>query len=117
LLDDAAGCTRPHQAGDADAFTTRDEQFGKRERQHDRALEFAVARVFRCERHRPGAVGPQPHGVRGLPFLFADIKQIVARRAAPVDALGSLAGDEAAILPEVLACAGASAPMQAVDHG
>ena len=60
-------------------------------------------------------VGPQPHGVGGLPFLLADIEMIVARRAAPVDVLRRLAGDEAAILPEALAGAGAAPAMQAMD--
>ncbi len=40
---------------------------------------------------------------------------IVARRAAPVDVLRRLAGDEAAVLPKALAGAGAAPAMQAMD--
>ena len=53
--------------------------------------------------------------MRGLPFLLADIEMIVARRAAPVDILRRLAGDEAPILPKALAGAGAAPAMQAMD--
>ena len=81
-----------------------------------RALELAVARLFRRERHRGRAVRPQPYRVRGLPFLLADIEMIVARRAPPVDVLRGLAGNEAAVLPETLAGAGAPPAVQAVDH-
>src|SRR5580698_53271 len=42
---------------------------------------------------------------------------IVARRTAPVDARCRLAGDEAAVLPEIFARPGAAAAVQAVDHG
>src|SRR6266571_4513719 len=55
--------------------------------------------------------------MRGLPFPLAHIEVIVAGRAAPVDAVRRLAGDEAAVLPEVLARAGAAAAVQTVDHG
>ena len=51
----------------------------------------------------------------GLPFLLADIKMIVARRAPPIDILRRLSGDEAAILPKALAGAGAAPAMQAMD--
>jgi len=51
----------------------------------------------------------------GLPFLFAYIEMIVARRTAPIDARGRLAGDEAAVLPKILARAGAAAAVQAMD--
>ena len=51
----------------------------------------------------------------GLPLLLTDIKMIVTRRAAPVDVLRRLAGDEAAVLPEALAGAGAAPAMQAMD--
>jgi hypothetical protein len=53
--------------------------------------------------------------MRCLPFLLADIEMIVARRAAPVDVLRRLAGDEAALLPEAFAGAGATPAMQAMD--
>jgi hypothetical protein len=42
----------------------------------------------------------QIHTVRGFPFLLADIKIVVARRAAPVDPRRR-PPDEAAVLPEV----------------
>ena len=61
-----------------------------------RAFELGLPDQRRGEHHRGRAVGPDPHRVRGLPFLLAHIKMIVARRAAPVDARGRLAGDEAA---------------------
>src|SRR5206468_6388031 len=67
------------------------------------------------EGHRGRAVRPDPHGVGGFPFLLADMEMVVARRATPVDAGGGLAGHEAAVLPEILACAGAAAAVQAVD--
>src|SRR4029077_2779460 len=60
-------------------------------------------------------VGPQPDGVRSLPFLLADIEMVVARRAAPVDILRRLTRDEAAVLPETFAGAGAAAAVQAMD--
>ena len=82
-----------------------------------RAVELALAREPRRERHRRRTVGPDPDGVRGLPFPLAHIEMVVARRAPPVDAARLLAGDEAAELPEVLAGAGAAAAVQAVDHG
>src|SRR5450755_283263 len=41
---------------------------------------------------------------------------VVTRRAPPVDALRRLAGNEAAVLPEAFAGAGAPAAVQAVDH-
>src|ERR1700728_3451054 len=40
---------------------------------------------------------------------------IVARRTAPIDARRGLAGNEASILPEILARPGAAAAVQAVD--
>src|SRR5262249_2852392 len=42
---------------------------------------------------------------------------IVAGRAAPVDPRRRLAGDEAAVLPEILARAGAAAAVQPLDDG
>ena len=57
----------------------------------------------RGEHHRGRAVRPDPHRVRGFPFLLAHIEMVVARRAAPVDARGRLARHEAAELPEILA--------------
>src|SRR5690242_1503533 len=53
--------------------------------------------------------------MRGLPFLLADIEMIVARRAPPVDILRRLARNEAAVLPETFAGAGAAPAMQAMD--
>src|SRR6202021_1528247 len=53
---------------------------------------------------------------RGLPFLLADIKMVVTRRTPPVDALRRLTRNEAAILPETFARAGAPPSMQAVNH-
>jgi hypothetical protein len=41
--------------------------------------------------------------VRGFPFALAHKQNIVARRAAPIDAARRLAIDEAAILPEIFA--------------
>src|SRR3954471_23066279 len=55
--------------------------------------------------------------MRGLPFTLAHIQMIVARGAAPVDAVRWLAGNEAAVLPEIFARACAPAAMQAVDDG
>jgi hypothetical protein len=55
--------------------------------------------------------------VGGLPLLLAHIKNAVAGGAPPIDAACRLAGQEAAVLPEVLARPGAAAAVQAVDDG
>src|SRR5262249_19556397 len=57
------------------------------------------------------------HRMRGLPFLLAHVEMVVTRRAPPVDAGGRLAGDETAILPEILSRSGAAAAMQAMNDG
>ncbi|WP_456683766.1 hypothetical protein [Bradyrhizobium sp. S3.14.4] len=49
------------------------------------------------------------------PFELAHIQMVVARRAAPVDVLRRLAGDEAAVLPEIFAGTGAAPSVQAMD--
>src|SRR5262249_62224863 len=67
--------------------------------------------------HRGRAVGPDPHGMRSLPLLLAHIEVLVARGAAPVDAVRRLARDEAAILPEILARTRTPAPVQSMDDG
>src|SRR5436190_21065662 len=72
---------------------------------------------MRFERHRRRAVGPQPHRMRGLPFLLAHIEMLVARGAAPVDAARGLAREKAPVLPEILAGAGALAAVQPVNDG
>ena len=69
------------------------------------------------ELHRGRTVGPDPDRVRGFPFALAHIEMIVARRAPPVDVLRRLAGHEVAVLPEILAGAGAAAAVQAVNDG
>jgi len=50
LVDHAAACGRGHQAGNADPFAARDQQFGQREGHDQPALQLAVARLFGCER-------------------------------------------------------------------
>jgi hypothetical protein len=55
--------------------------------------------------------------MRGFPLLLAHIEVIVACRAPPIDTGRRLAGDEAPVLPEILSLPGATATMQAVDHG
>src|SRR3984885_4366552 len=54
--------------------------------------------------------------MRGLPFLLANVKMVVTRRTPPVDGLRRLARNEAAVLPEAFAGAGAPPAVQAVDH-
>jgi len=103
LVDHAAARGRIHQARHANAFAARDQEFREREGHDQRAFQLAVARLFGGKRHRRRTVRPQPHRVRGLPFLLADIEMIVARRAPPVDVLRGLAGHEAAVLPETFA--------------
>jgi len=94
------------RAGNADAFAAFDQQLGKR-KGNDQARSSLESRA-RCEAMpRRRTVGPQPHGVRGLPLLLADIEMIVARRAPPVDIACRLTGREAAVLPEAFARAGA----------
>ena len=116
-LDHVAAAGRRHQAGDADALAAFDQNLGERQRDDQCAVELGVAHERRGEHHRRRAVGPNPHRVRRFPFQFAHIEMIVPRRAPPVDAGGRLAGDEAAVLPEILAGPGAAAAVQAVDHG
>ena len=76
-----------------------------------------LLRKLRSKRHRRRTVGPDPNRVRGFPFLLAHIEVLVARRAAPIDARGRFARHKPAILPEILARAGAPAAMQAVNDG
>ena len=85
-VDHGAAAGRAHQAGQADALAALDQHFGERERDDQRAVELALAREPRGERHRGRTVGPDPDRVRGLPFPLAHIEMIVARRAPPVDA-------------------------------
>ena len=61
-------------------------------------------------------VGPQPEGMRRLPFALAHIEMVGAGRAAPVDDGGRVARLELAELPEGLARAGAAAAVDAVGH-
>src|SRR5690348_15015640 len=68
------------------------------------------------EIHRRRAVGPDPDRMRGLPLPLAYIEMVVARGAPPIHALRGLAGNEAAILPEIFARACAPPAVQAVDH-
>src|SRR5512146_3395624 len=71
---------------------------------------------MRVEVHRWRTVGPEPDGVRGLPFALAHIEMVVARRAPPIDGMRRLAVEEAAVLPEILARAGAAAAVQTVNE-
>jgi hypothetical protein len=41
--------------------------------------------------------------MRGFPFLLPHVKMVVARRAPPIDPRSRLAGNKAAVLPEILA--------------
>jgi hypothetical protein len=54
--------------------------------------------------------------MRRFPFLLAHVKMIVARRTPPIDSRGRLAGNKAAVLPEILARSGAATAVQTVDH-
>ena len=116
LLDDVAACGRPHQAGNADPLAALHQHFGQRKGHDQRALELAVGQRG-GKSHRRRTVGPDPDRVRGFPFALAHIEMIVARRAPPIDVVGRLARHEAAVLPEILAGAGAAAAVQAVDDG
>ena len=53
--------------------------------------EHLYVRELRVKHHGRRTVGPQPHGVRGLPFPLADIKMFVAGGAPPVDAARRIA--------------------------
>jgi hypothetical protein len=114
LLDHVAAGGRPHQPGQADALAALHQHFGECEGDHQRALDLALGRQRRNEGHRRRTVGPEPDGVRGLPFALAHIKMVVARGAPPVDVLGRLAGGETPVLPEVLGMAAASERAPAV---
>ena len=50
-VDDAAAPGRIEQAGNADAFTAGDQQFGQRKCHDQRTLQLAVARAFGGEGH------------------------------------------------------------------
>ena len=115
-VDDAAACRRRHQPGDADALAAGDEQLGPREGDDQRPVELGLARGPGGERHRGRAIRPDPDRVGGFPFKLADIEMVVARRSAPIDILRRLARDEAAVLPEILAGAGAPPSVQTVNH-
>src|SRR5206468_7819581 len=67
--------------------------------------------------HGGRTVGPDPHGVGRLPFALANIQMIVARGTAPIDAVRRFAGDEASILPKILARSGPAPAVKPVDHG
>ncbi len=114
-IDDVPASGWAHQARNADALAALDQNLSERHRGNQCAKEFGVANQRRCKIHRRRTVRPDPHSVRGFPFQFAHIKMIVAGRAAPIDARGRFARNEAAILPEVFAWAGAAATVQAVD--
>src|SRR5881397_1167644 len=110
LIHDVAARCRPHQAGDADALATLYQDLGQREGDDQAPLQLALHAELH-ELHRSGAVGPDPYGVRGLPFLLAHIEEIVPAGTAPVDAARRLPRHEPPILPEILSGAGAPAAM------
>src|SRR5215472_16998703 len=55
--------------------------------------------------------------MRGLPFLLAYIKMVIACRAAPIDSRGGLARNKAAVLPEIFTRPGAATAVETVDYG
>ena len=117
LVQHVAAAGRPHQARHADALAGLHQNFGQRESDDQASIEFGLLGKLRSERHGRRAIGPQPHRVRGFPFLLAHVEMLVARGAAPVDAARGLARQEAAVLPEILPRAGALAAVQPVDDG
>jgi hypothetical protein len=117
LLNHVTAGARPHDTGNADALAALNQHLGERERDNERAVELGLPYKRRGEHHGRGAVGPDPHRVRRLPFLLAHVKMIVAGRASPVDPGRRFARYEAAVLPEILAWTGAAAAMQPVNHG
>src|SRR6185295_6927808 len=104
-------------ARNADALAPFHQHMGERKADHKGAVELGLPHLRRGEGHGGRAVDPDPDRVRGLPFALAHIEMVVTRRAAPIDPAGRLARHEAAILPEILAWAGAAAAMQAMDGG
>jgi hypothetical protein len=117
LVQHVAAAGRPHQAGHTDALPGLHQNFGKRESDHEAAVEFGVLGQRRPKCHGRRAIGPQPHGMRGLPFLFAHVEMLVACRASPVHAARGLARQEAAVLPEVFSRPGSLTAVQPVDNG
>ena len=115
-LDDIAAAGRAHQAGNADALAAFDQNFGQRQRDDQGAVKLGVTHQRRSKNHRRRAIRPDPDGVRGFPFEFAHVEMIVARGAPPIDPRRRLAGDKAAVLPEILAGSGAAAAVQSVNH-
>ena len=103
------------EAGNPDALAAFDQNLGERQRDDQCAVKLGVADQRGGEMHRRRAIGPDPHRMCGLPFLFTHIEMIVTRRTTPIDARSGLAGNEAAVLPEILARPGAAAAVQTVD--
>src|SRR5262249_11427226 len=115
-LDDIAAAGRAHQAWNSDALAAFNQDLSKSKRDHERPIQFAVARERRGKIHRRRTIGPDPDRMRRFPFLLAHIKMVVARRPPPIDSRGGLTGNKAAVLPEILARSSAAAAVQTVDH-
>ncbi len=67
-----------------------------------------------AEGHGQRLIDPHPGGVGGFPLTLAHIEMVGARRAAPVDRIGSIAAFEMAKLPEGLARPAPPASMDAM---
>src|SRR5262249_52303126 len=93
------------------------QDFGKGECNDQRTVELSCAHERGRKYHGGRPVWPDPHGMCGLPFEFADIEMVVAGGAAPIDACSRFTRYEAAILPEVLARSGTTPAVQAVNDG
>ena len=117
LVQHVAAPGRPHHAGDTDAFAGLHQNFSKGESDDQTTVEFGLLGQRRPKRHGRRAIGPQPHRMRGFPFLFPYVEMLVARRAPPVDAARGFARQEAAVLPEILPRPGSLAAVQPVDDG
>src|SRR5262249_6055682 len=91
--------------------------FGEGEGDDQASMELGFLGELGAKHHGRRAVGPQPHRVRGLPFLLAHVEMLVAGGAPPVDAARRLARQEAAVLPEIFARPRPPAALPSVDDG
>ena len=111
---EASGWVRPDMA---DPLAAAHQDVGQREAQHQRALDLGRLGERRGIAHGGGAVDPEPDGVGRLPFALAHIMAVVARRAAPVDAVGGLACVKALNCQNASPGPGLAAAVDAVGGG
>ena len=108
-----------HRRGEAEqgnALAGPHQHLGDGKRQHQRTVALGDGGEVAAEGHGGRNVGPEPEGVRGLPFALADVERVGAGRTPPVDDGGRIAALELAELPERLARSGATPAVDAMHH-